>query len=823
MNKIYSYDEALNASLEYFKGDKLAAEAFVGKYALRNSDDDLIEKTPKDMHKRLAKEFSRIENKYPNPLSYDEIYDLFDGFKWTIPQGSPMSGIGNNYKVQTLGNCYTIDSPHDSYGGILFADQQLVQLMKRRAGVGIDISTLRPKNFPVCNSARTTDGIGVFMDRYSNSCREVAQNGRRGALIITLNVHHPEIMTFINIKRNLSRATGANISIRFTDEFMNAVKKNKEYELRFPVDSKNPIYSERVSARKIWDAFIDANWACAEPGAQFIDVMNNNSPSHCYGIKDKRFYNITTNPCGEIVMGIDSCRLMAINLFSFVKNSFKNNSEFNFEKLFNIAYKSQRLMDDMVDLELEKIDSIIEKIELDPEPEHIKAIEKNMWINYRETCELGRRTGLGIVGLGDVVAALGYKYGDKDSIKLTDEIYKTINLGAYSSSIALAEERGAFPLFDYEIEKDNSFIHKTLSLLEKDKKKYKDVGRRNIAILTTAPTGTVSLLCQTSSGIEPVFRVKYTRRRKINPSDKNAVVDFIDDSGDKWQEYDVYHDKYKKWLEVSEVNNFEKSPYYKSTADDIDWNRSIDIQSAAQKWVCHSISKTCNVPKDIDKKLVSDIYIKAWEEGCKGFTIYRDGSRSGVLIDSSSKEESNLIIKNDAPKRPKKLKCDVYHIQVTKRLDKPRTFDYLVLVGLLNDEPYEVFVMENGSIPRHYKSGIIIKIKRGQYKLELDGDHKNKYTVDNILDNTTEFEDSLTRLTSTSLRHGVDISYVVQQLEKATGDMWSFSKAVSRAIKKYIKEGTQVTGESCQKCNSTNLVRSEGCISCLDCGHSKCN
>lgn len=820
MTQSYSYDEALKASLEYFDGDNLAAEAFVGKYALRNEEDELLEKTPEDMHRRLANEFSRIERKYDKPLSYKEILELFDRFRWVIPQGSPMSGIGNDYKVQTLGNCYTVNSPEDSYGGILFTDQQLAQLMKRRAGVGLDISTLRPKGFSVANSARTTDGIGVFMERYSNTCREVAQNGRRGALIITLNVHHPEIMTFINIKKNLSKVTGANISVRFTDEFMKALRDKKEYELRFPVDSKTPQYSTFVSAQDVWDSFIESNWICAEPGAQFVDNMNNNSPSHCYGKKDKRFYNITTNPCGEIVMGIDSCRLMAINLFSFIYDKFTDKATFDFEKLFDVAYKAQRLMDDMVDLELEKINNIIDKIKKDPEPEHVKKIELDMWLNYKETCELGRRTGLGIVGLGDAIAALGFKYGDDESIKLTEKIYKTLNNGAYSSTISLAKERGSFPLYDYNIEKNNKFIKK--SVPKNRLEDYKKYGRRNIALLTTAPTGTVSLLCQTSSGIEPVFMVKYKRRRKINPSDKNAIVDFVDDSGDKWQEYTVFHHKYLEWTKISGLDDFSKSPYCGATVSDINWEKSVDIQSVAQKWVCHSISKTCNVPENCSKELISKVYKTAHKKGCKGFTVYRAGSRSGVLIEDKEEADKSYIVKTDAPKRPKKLNCDVYHIQVTKRLDKPRTFDYLVLVGLLNDEPYEVFVMENGSIPRHYKSGVLSKIKRGQYKLELDGDNKNKYTVDNILDNTTEFEDSLTRLTSTSLRHGVDISYVVQQLEKATGDMWSFSKAVSRALKKYIKEGTRVTGETCEKCNSNNLVRTEGCISCLDCGQSKC-
>lgn len=818
MNQIvYEYDDAFKKSLEYFNNDELATKAFLDKYALKDNDGNILECNPTEMHKRLAKEFARIEKKYPNAMSEDEIFSLIDRFKYIIPQGSPMSAIGNPYQIQSSGNCFSIKPPYDSYGGIFYSDQQLAQLMKRRCGVGLSLSTLRPKGSIVQNAAKTTDGISVFMERYSNTCREVAQGGRRGALILLLSVHHPEIKTFINIKRNMKKVTGANISIQVTDEFMNAVKRNDEFELRWPVDSKKPIISQKVSAKEVWDNFIESSWESAEPGILFWDTVLKNSVSNCYGVIDDVFYDTACNPCGEIVMGTDSCRLLAINLYSFVNNKFKDNAYFDYEKFSQISQKAQRMMDDMVDLEIELIQRILDKINSDEEPEYVKEIEKKTWEMLLSTCKKGRRTGLGLTGLGDTIAALNVRYGSEESVKITEQVYKTLCLSAYKETCILAKERGAFPIFNYDIEKDNLFLNRVFESSEDIYELYKKHGRRNIALTTTPPAGTISLLTRTTSGIEPAFMIKYRRRKKINPSDNNAKVDFVDQMGDSWQEFDVYHHAFKEWMDITGKTNYEDSPYYKATSSDINWEESVDIQSAAQKWICHAISKTCNVPKNTSKETIEKVYMRAWEKQCKGFTIYRDGSRDGVLINKDDCGcRPNKICKSNAPKRPESLPCDIYHVKVKDEA-------YFVIVGLFDGkEPYEVFAGKNKLMKTELKKGVIKKVKRGKYALcDEDTNEHCEIVYDDVNRFINEEQEVITRMISSNLRHGTPIEFMVHQLEKSEGDMQGFSKAISRVLKKYIKDGTKVTGEVCSKCGG-GLTRQDGCQICLGCGWSKC-
>jgi ribonucleoside-diphosphate reductase alpha chain len=813
--KIYNYKDSLVKSKEYFKGDDLAAKVFLDKYALRNSEGEIIEDTPDKMHRRLAKEFARIEKKYKNPMSEEEIYSLIDNFKYIIPQGSPMSAIGNPYHIQSSGNCFSIEPPYDSYGGIFYTDQQLGQLMKRRCGVGLCLNNLRPKGAPVKNAAKTTDGIEVFMERFSNTCREVAQNGRRGAEIQLLSIHHPEIKTFINIKRDKKKITGANISIQATNEFLNAVKKGDDFELRWPVDSKKPVISQKISAREIWKEFINSSHNSAEPGLLYWDNIIKNSVSNDYGKIDKAFYDTACNPCGEIVMGADSCRLLAINLYSFVENKFKKNAYFDFKLFAEISQKAQRMMDDMVDLEIELIKKILNKIESDPEPKHIKKIEEETWTNILEVCKKGRRTGLGITGLGDTLASLNIIYGSKKSITKTGEIYKTLCINAYKSTCILSKERGSFPIYSSKIEKNNNFINKVIKEDKELKKIYDKYGRRNIALTTTPPAGSISLLAQVSSGIEPVFSVKSIRRKKIHDGpNKGTKVDFIDHMGDKWQEFEVFHKGFKEWQEVTGKIKIEDSPYYKATSKDIDWIASVDIQAEAQKWICHSISKTCNLPNNATKELVEKVFLRAWEKGCKGFTIYREGCRTGVILDanSTSKKETKGIQKNSSPKRPRNLPCDIFHVSVKGE-------PFFVIVGTLYGEPYEVFAGKNGVISRNFKEGIIRKRKRGSYILHnKDNDDILHGGIGQYI---TDEQETITRLISSSLRHGCDVGFVVHQLEKTTGDLMGFSKAVSRVLKKYIKEGAKVHGEECPECEN-KLIRAEGCLRCSNCSWSKC-
>jgi len=823
--EIYTNEEALLQSMNYFNGDGLAASVFIGKYALRDEKGNILEPSPLYMHKRLAKEFARIENKYPNPISEEEIFEYFDKFEWIIPQGSPMSAIGNPYQVQSCSNCFVVPSPEDSYGGIMKTDQEQAQIMKRRGGVGFDISHIRPKGLETKNAARTTDGISVFMDRFSNTCREVAQNGRRGALMLTIACHHPEILTFVNIKKDRKRVTGANISIRLSDEFMEAVKDGREVELRWPVDSKTPKVRKMVDARSIWKEIIDAAWESAEPGLLFWDTAQKYTPSDIY--KDFGYESISTNPCGEIVLSAyDSCRLLCINLFSFVSNPFTDKAKFDFTKMEKISVISQRLMDDMIDIEIEQINKILAKIESDPESDDSKYAERNLWENIKKACINGRRTGLGITALGDTLAALGVRYGSKESIAITEEIYKTLAIGSYRSSCIMAKERGSFPVFDAKLEKNHPFLQRIWDEAPDIYEIYKKHGRRNIANTTTAPVGSGSTLTQTTSGIESAFLIFYTRWKKINPNDKNFRVDRIDEMGDKWQSYPVFHHHFKTWMEVNghkfdetksiqkieDLEFYKESPYYKATSNDVDWVSSVDIQASAQKWIDHAISKTCNVSKDCPKEVIEQVYMRAWEKGCKGFTVYRDGCRDGVLVANNAEKKEELQ-KTNAIKRPKTLECDIHHT-------KSKGDDFFVIVGLLNGHPYEVFAGKNGNGNiTHAKKGKITKHQRGKYVLDAE----DGTSVSDVCDLLTDEQAVITRMISLSLRHGSDITFVVDQLEKSPGDMTNFGKAMARVLKKYIKDGSIVSGYTCENCGSNSVVRQEGCATCKSCGSSKCS
>jgi ribonucleotide reductase alpha subunit len=1110
-----NYEKAFAQSLKYFNGDELAANVFLSKYALTDQEGDIKEATPNDMHKRISSEFARIEAKYPNPMSEDEIYKLLKDFKYIVPQGSPMSAIGNDYQIQSLSNCFVIESPHDSYSGIMHADQQLVQLMKRRAGVGLDISKIRPKGMITNNAAKTTDGIGVFMERFSNSCREVAQNGRRGAELMSISVHHPEVETFAKIKNDPLKVTGANISIKLTEEFMVAVRDNKDYQLRWPVDSDDPVVTETIPARQVWDTIINSAHNRAEPGIFFWDNVAKWTPSDAY----PKYKSVTTNPCqpgfahvldqfglktmedlkvgdkiwsedgwvtvinkvetgikevfefktkygsfystaehrvvangkkievkdtniidllpnkkaglatllthevtkgypqwqarvedgrefsnilndetktdleieeglpsyvwdsalfaqgflrgifdesahithegsrlyvntralpiaeklqlllsqlgvissivatvasnlnnvyrlevmnkgtfvqkigfshsslthlldldtgvvpgegyikevtshgempvyditvdgahhtywsngfnvsncGEIVLSPnDSCRLLVLNTISFINEPFSQYAHFDKDKFYDYAQKAQRLMDDIIDLELEKIDRILEKIESDPEPDHVKKVEFDLWSDIRETCERGRRTGLGVTAIGDAVAAMNLIYGSDESIVFVEEMYKTLAMGAYRSSVDMARDRGAFPEYDYELEKDHPFINRIMDEDVSLRQDWEKVGRRNVALTTTAPTGSVSILTQTTSGIEPAFMTSYTRRKKVNPDSKEDVrIDFTDEIGDKWQEFTVYHHGVKTWMDITGETDITESPYHGGTANDIDWINRVKIQGAAQKWICHSISSTVNLPEDVSVDTVKEIYLTAWQEGLKGITVYREGSRSGVLVDSSKlgKDKTAAFASHDAPKRPEELDCDVH--QMTVKSEK-----WMMFVGLLDNKPYEIMggLSEYISLPKRVKMGKIKKVKvsnGSRYDFHYDhlkkvdskdlGDGKHQITyvedpegetvikdIQHSFDNATEA--AFTRTLSLSLRHGADPQFVVEQLQKGAekdDDLFAFSKAASRVLKNYIVEGA-ANGKTCEECGSENIVYQEGCLACQDCGSSKC-
>ena len=832
---MYCYDEVFKECLDYFKGDELAANVFIGKYALQNENGDYLETTPDDMHKRLASEFARIEEKYPNPMSKYEIYDLLKDFKYIVPQGSPMSGIGNDYKVQSLSNCFVIEAPYDSYGGILKTDQEQVQIMKRRGGVGFDISTIRPKGLTTSNAAKTTDGIEVFMDRFSNSCREVAQGGRRGALMITIDVRHPQISDFVKIKRDLTRVTGANISIRLTDKFMQAVQGGENFTLQWPVDSEKPSVVKTVNARDLWHEIIESAHASAEPGLLFWDTAKNRTPSDIY--EKEGFGSVSTNPCGEIILSpYDSCRLMLVNLTSFVENPWTKHAKFDYGHYAQVVQKAQRLMDDMIDLELEQVDKIIDKIMKDPEPSVVKEIELNLWNNIRKAAKNGRRTGLGITGLGDALAMMNIIYGSEESVETTEEIYKWLSLNSYEASIQLAIERGAFPCWDYEKEKDHQFIDQVVSeLLPERQKDYKKHGRRNIANTTTAPAGSVSVLTQTTSGIEPAFMLHYTRRKKINPNDENASIDFVDDSGDKWTEFTVYHHCFKQWMNSISApdvpDNFSSqqlvdlSPYKGATANEINWVNKVKMQAAAQKWICHAISNTTNLPADTDIETVKNVYMTGWESGCKGVTVYRDGSRSGVLVSSDSEVKKDALYFSDhhAPKRPETLECEIHQANIKGEA-------WTILVGMLDEKPYEVIggLSQYVEIPRKHKYGKIRRRPRKSVPSKYDliiGKNGDEFVIRDII---TVFDNpnhsSFTRTISLALRHGAPIQYVVEQLQKdKDADLFSFSKVIARCLKKHIEDGSVGGDKDCLNCGAENSLKyQEGCITCTACGDSKC-
>tara|TARA_R110000824_G_scaffold60853_14_gene162434 strand:+ start:11209 stop:13698 length:2490 start_codon:yes stop_codon:yes gene_type:complete len=827
-----TYDKAFRESLEYFGGDELAANVFITKYALTDKKGQIHELSPDEMHHRMAREFARIEAKYPNAMAKDEIYNLLKDFKYIVPQGSPMSGIGNPYQIQSLSNCFVIESPYDSYGGILKTDQELVQIAKRRGGVGFDLSTIRPKGLATGNCARTTDGIEVFMDRFSNSCREVAQGGRRGALMLTISVHHPQIQDFVAIKRDLARVTGANISIRLSDEFLSAVKKEETFHLRFPVDKDvDHKVTKEISASELWDEIIESAHEAAEPGLLFWDTAKKMTPSDVY--EDVGFGSTSTNPCGEIILSpYDSCRLMLINLSSFVRNPYSKNAEFDFEKLGEITQKAQRLMDDMIDLEVEQVEKILDKIESDPEPDEVKQIEKDLWENIKTQAILGRRTGLGVTAVGDTLAALGITYGSDESISTVEELYKSLATNAYRSSCIMAKERGSFEVHNHDKERGHPFLERLWKEAPDVYEMSKKYGRRNIALTTTAPAGSVSVLTQTTSGIEPAFMLHYTRRKKLTENDVDGRVDFVDDNGDRWQEYNVYHHGFKQWMEQNSISEadatsddlLEKmSPYWKSTASDIDWVSKVKMQAAAQKWICHAISNTTNLPADVDIETVKEVYMTGWELGCKGVTVYRDGARAGVLVSKDTNEEIKFN-SHSAPTRPDSLQCHIHHATIKGEA-------WTILVGLLDGRPYEVMggLQKYIEIPKRYKKGTIIKhpykTKNSRYDLVIgkNGDSLVIKDLVDVFDNPNHA--GFTRTISLALRHGAAINYVVEQLQKDREmDMFSFSKVIARVLKSYIKDGTVPGKTVCENCSAEDSLRyQEGCVTCTACGSSKCS
>lgn len=824
-NKHKTYDDAFNGAMEYFNGDELAAGVWTSKYALQDLNGNFMETSPDQMHRRLAKEFARIESKFANPMSEDEIFDLMDQFKYIVPQGSPMSAVGNNFQIQSISNCFVIDSPIDSYGGILKSDQEQVQIMKRRGGVGFDISKIRPSGMNTSNAAKTTDGIGIFMERFSNSCREVAQNNRRGALMMTISVHHPDIETFINIKRDRTKVTGANISIRLSDEFMHAVKEEKDFELRWPVDSSGSEkkVSKFVSAKDIWDQIVDSAHNSAEPGVLFWDNIINNTPAQIY---EKDGFGITsTNPCSELVLSPnDSCRLLLLNVTSFVKNPFTSSAKFDYDLFSSYTRKAQRLMDDLVEIEIEHIDRIIEKINSDPEPEEVKYTELNLWRKIRVAASTGRRTGLGMTGIGDTVAMLGLRYGSEEAISAVEDIAKTLAVQSYMESCNLAKERGAFELYDFEREVGHPFIERLFEESNELRDMHKEHGRRNIAISTIAPCGSVSCLTQTTSGIEPVFMLQYTRRKKVNSNDPNVEVDFVDELGDRWQHFTVSHHGLQKWMDITGEEDITKSPYHGATSAEINWESGVSLQAAAQKWICHAISRTTNLPREATTADVNRVYMKGWESGLKGITVYVDGSRDGVLISSEEEDKSSANFnQHSAPKRPDQLDCEIHRASVKGE-------GWTILVGLMDGKPYEVFggLSKFVEIPRSYSSGTLIKktrkTKNSIYDLSF-GEEGDEFMIKNIVevfDNPNY--SAFTRTISLALRHGAPVSFMVEQLQKdRDADFSSFSRVVARVLKKYIEDGTKSTEKKCDNCGAEgSLVYQEGCVTCLSCGSGKC-
>lgn len=845
--KIYSRDEVLKKTLEYFNGDSLAANVWINKYALKDSNGNIYEETPNDMHRRIAKEIVRIEKNYPNPMTEDEIFEVLKDFKYIVPQGGPMSGIGNIKQIVSLSNCFVIGNEHDSYGSIMLTDQEQVQLMKRRGGVGHDLSHLRPNQSPVKNSALTSTGLVSFMERYSNSTREVGQDGRRGALMLSCSIKHPDAERFMDAKMEEGKVTGANVSLRITDDFMKAVIDNKTYIQQFPIDSKKPTFKREVEAKPIFDKIIYNAWKSAEPGILFWDTIQRESVADCYS--EFGFKTTSTNPCGEIPLcPYDSCRLIALNLMGYVDNPYTKKSKFNFELFTKHAMIAQRMMDDIIDLELEKIDQIVEKIKSDPEPEYIKHVETELWVKIREMCIKGRRTGIGITAEGDMIAALGLRYGTKEATEFAIKVHKILAISAYKGSCNLAKERGSFEVFNAELEKNNPFI-KRLSDADPELAELLKQGRRNISLLTIAPTGTVSLMTQTTSGIEPAFLPAYKRKRKINPNDKDVRVDEVDENGDSWEWYTVLHHGFVEWLKINNYNIddlmnltqeeldkiVEKSPYYKATSNDVDWVEKVRMQGEIQKWVDHSISVTVNLPSDTTEEIVNKVYLTAWQSGCKGVTVYRDGSRGGVLVNDKKENKNSfedLIMESHAPKRPKMLKCDILRFQNNKE-------KWIGFVGLMNDRPYEIFtgLLDSFQVPTFVENGWIKKVK--EIKKDDEGKDVKVSRYDLVYTDKDGYEQEMRglsrafdreywnygKLMSGILRHGMPLPNVLSLIDSLNlkGDsIVSWKVGVKRMLKRYLKDGEVVTGQTCPDCGRSDRLKFEsGCVSC-ECGWSKC-
>lgn len=846
----YSYDEAFEASLEYFAGDELAARVWVNKYAMKDSFGKIYEKSPEEMHHRIANEIARIEKKYENPLSEQQIFDLLDHFRYIVPAGSPMTGIGNNYQVASLSNCFVIglEGDADSYGAIMRIDEEQVQLMKRRGGVGHDLSHIRPKGSPVNNSALTSTGLVPFMERYSNSTREVAQDGRRGALMLSVSIKHPDSEAFIDAKMTEGKVTGANVSVKIDDAFMQAAIDNQPYVQQFPIDSDSPEVKKEISAKTLWEKIVHNAWKSAEPGVLFWDTIERESIPDCYA--DLGFRTVSTNPCGEIPLcPYDSCRLLSINLFSYVEKPFTREAFFDYDKFAKHVAVAQRIMDDIVDLELEKIEMIMSKINHDPQSSEVKGAEHHLWEKIKRKSSMGRRTGVGITAEGDMIAAMGLRYGTQEATDLSVKVHKTLALAAYRSSVQMAKERGAFEIFDARREEKNPFI---LRLKDADATLYNDMvkyGRRNIACLTIAPTGTTSLMTQTTSGIEPVFMPVYKRRRKVNPNDTDVHVDFVDEVGDSFEEYIVYHKKFMDWMNVNGFDTSKrytqdeidaivaKSPYYKATANDVDWLMKVKMQGEIQKWVDHSISVTVNLPNDVDEALVNRLYVEAWRSGCKGCTIYRDGSRSGVMISVSKKDKKKeekkeeLLAPCKQPEvtevRPKELACDVVRFQNNKE-------KWVAFVGLLNGYPYEIFTglqddEEGIVLPKTVTKGKIIKNVgvdgRSRYDFQFENKRGYKTTVEGLSEKFNPEYWNYAKLISGVLRYRMPIDHVIKlvgslQLKSESINTWKIG--VERALKKYIVDGTEAAGVECPSCGQETLVYQEGCLICKNCGASRC-
>lgn len=845
-SKHYSYDEAYDATLKYFGGDELAARVWVSKYALKDSFGNIYELTPDDMHHRIASEIARIESKYPNPMNHDEVFGYLKDFKYIVPQGSPMSGIGNSYQVGSLSNCFVIglDGAPDSYGGVIRIDEEQVQLMKRRGGVGHDLSHIRPKGTPVKNSALTSTGLVPFMERYSNSTREVAQDGRRGALMLTVSIKHPDSEAFVDAKMTEGKVTGANVSVRIDDEFMRAATENGQYTQTYPVDSANPEITKEVDAKAFWDKIIHNAWKSAEPGVLFWDTITRESLPDCYA--DLGFRTISTNPCGEIPLcPYDSCRLLAINLYSYVKNPFTPQAEFDFEKFEAHVRKAQRIMDDIIDLEMEKIDLILNKIDSDPETLEVKGPERHLWEKIKAKTLKGRRTGVGTTAEGDMIAAMGLRYGTPEATDFSESVHRRLALAAYTSSVEMAKERGAFEIFDAKREENNPFM---LRLKEQSAELYDDMvryGRRNIACLTIAPTGTTSLMTRTTSGIEPVFMPVYKRRRKVNPNDANVRVDYVDETGDAFEEYVVYHPKFLEWMKINGIEErsdytreqldelVSRSPYAGATANEIDWVEKVHMQGRIQKWVDHSISVTINLPADVTEEIVNRLYVEAWRSGCKGCTVYRDGSRSGVLVSLESKKK-----KSDSPaecsdihplalKRPIELEADVVRFQNNKE-------KWIAFVGLMDGRPYEIFTGladdEDGIFcPKSVTHGKIIKAMSAdgtkRYDFQFVNKRGHKTTIEGLSDKFNPEYWNYAKLISGVLRYGMPIDQVLKlvgglDLDSMSINTWKMG--VERALKKYLPNGTKASGQRCPNCGQETLIYQEGCLICTSCGTSKC-